>query len=406
MPRFRYRAHDAEGRAIEEQVEALSTYDLTQSLTARGLTVTTVTPVQEPPPLFSGRRQLKWEELRLFSEQLGSIAKSGFPLVPSLASMARDLHQPALRDATEKLRDDLARGTSLEEAFRRQEHRFPPLYSALARAGEMTGDLSAVLGMMSQHATRMAGVTHRVKMAMAYPLMLTVSAIGVITYQLLYIVPVFAEIFGEMGGKLPAPTRFLLGLSEILRGHWPFLTAAAPFAGIGVVAAYVWMRRNPSGRRWLDSCLLYFPGIGVAYQGVVQARFCQTLSLLLQARVPMLDALSLAGAASGSAVLERLVGPATDEMAYGARLTDALRKTNFFSPSFHWLLGTAEERGQVVDALDNLAESAERSVRAREQMLGAVITPALVVFIGGVVGFITVSLYLPIFTLGDQIGGK
>ena len=146
MPRFRYRAHDAEGRAIEEQVEALSTYDLTQSLTARGLTVTTVTPVQEPPPFFSGRRQLKWEELRLFSEQLGSIAKSGFPLVPSLASMARDLHQPALRDATEKLRDDLARGTSLEEAFRRQEHRFPPLYSALARAGEMTGDLSAVLG--------------------------------------------------------------------------------------------------------------------------------------------------------------------------------------------------------------------------------------------------------------------
>jgi type IV pilus assembly protein PilC len=276
----------------------------------------------------------------------------------------------------------------------------------LARAGELTGDLSGVLAMMSQYATRMAGVTHRVKMAMAYPLMLIVSAIGIITYQLLYIVPVFAEIFGELGGKLPAPTRFLLGLSEILRGQWPLLTAAAPVAAIGLVAMYVWMRRNPRGRRWLDTALLYCPGIGVAYQGVVQARFSQTLSLLLRARVPMLDALSLAGAATGSAVLEHAIGFAADEMAYGARLTDALRRTNFFPPSFYWLLGTAEDRGQVVDALNNLAESAERSVRAREQMLGAVITPVLVVFIGGVVGFIAVSLYLPIFTLGDQIGGK
>ena len=406
MPRFRYRAHDAEGRHVEEEVEAISTFDLTQTLKGQGLNVSTISPVQEPPPLFSGRRQLRWEELRLFSEQLGAIARSGYPLVPSLASMAQDLHQPALRAATDRLREDLERGTSLEEAFRRQEHRFPPLYSALARAGEMTGDLSAVLGMMSQHATRMAGVKHRVQMAMAYPLILTASSIAVILYQLLYIVPVFAEIFGEMSAQLPAPTLFLLKLSNILRFHWPLLTAAAPFIAIAVAGAYVWMRRNRGGRRWLDACLLYFPGIGVAYQGVVQARFCQTLSLLLHARVPMLDALSLAGAASGSAVLERAVGLVTDEIAYGARLSDALRKTNFFAPSFHWLLGTAEERGQVVEALDNLAESAERSVRAREQMLGSMITPLLVCVWGLIIGFIVISLYLPIFTLGDQIGGN
>lgn len=406
MPRFRYRAHDVEGRPVDGEVEALSTFDLTQTLKGQGLSVSSVVPRPEPTPLFTGRRQLRWEELRLFTEQLGSIAKSGFPLVPSLASMARDLHQPALRDATDKLREDLERGTSLEAAFRAQEDRFPPLYSALARAGELTGDLSGVLSLMSQYATRMAGVTHRVKMAMAYPVLLTLTAISIVAYQLLYIVPVFAEIFGELGGQLPVPTRFLLVLSTFLRSYWPLLTVAAPVFAAAIVGGYVYMKRSPGGRRWLDGCLLYTPGIGVAYQGVVQARFCQTLSLLLHARVPMLDALSLAGAASGSAVLERAVGLATDEIAYGARLSDALRKTNFFSPSFHWHLGTAEERGQVVDALDNLAESAERSVRAREQMLGAVITPALVVIIGGIVGFIAVSLYLPIFTLGDQIGGQ
>ena len=105
-------------------------------------------------------------------------------------------------------------------------------------------------------------------------------------------------------------------------------------------------------------------------------------------------------------MLERGVRLAADEIAYGVRLSDALRKTTFFTPSFHWLLGSAEERGQVVEALENLAESAERSARAREQVLGSVITPALVVLIGFVIGFIVVSLYLPIFTLGDQISGQ
>ncbi|MBL7649895.1 MAG: type II secretion system F family protein [Candidatus Hydrogenedentes bacterium] len=406
MPRFRYRAHDAGGRPVEEEVEALSIFDLTQSLKGQGLSVSSVVPLQQPLPRFTGRRRLRWEELRLFTEQLGSIAKSGFPLVPSLASMARDLDQPALRDATDKLREDLERGTSLEAAFRAQEDRFPPIFSAMARAGELTGDLTGVLAMMSAYATRMATVTHRVKMAMAYPLLLSITAISIVMYQLLHIVPVFGDIFGELGAKLPAPTLFLLKVSEILRGHWPTLVALAPVIGLGAVAGYVGMRRNRVGRRWLDTALLFTPGIGVAYHGVVQARFCQTLSLLLGAHVPVLDAVTLAGGASGSATLEHRMNGVAEEIAYGAQLSDALRKTSFFAPSFHWLLGAAEERGQVVEALDNLSESAERNVRAREQMLGSVITPALVVVIGGIVGFIAVSMYLPIFTLGDQLGAK
>lgn len=150
----------------------------------------------------------------------------------------------------------------------------------MARAGELTGDLTSVLEMMSTYATRMAAVTHRVKMAMAYPLLLSLTAISIIGYQLLYIVPVFGDIFGELGAKLPAPTLFLLKVSEILRGHWPVLTVAAPILAVGVVVGYLGMRRNRNGRRWLDSALLYTPGIGVAYQGVVRrgsagpCRFC------------------------------------------------------------------------------------------------------------------------------------
>lgn len=292
------------------------------------------------------------------------------------------------------------------KAFRLQSHRFPPSYSALMRAGEATGNLPGVLALMTQHATRMSGVKHRILMAAAYPVVILAAATVVILYQLIYVVPVFGEIFGELGGQLPAPTRFLLHLSRVLIAHWAFLIGFIPLAAIAIAGGYWFLRQSRQGRQLLDGLLLFFPGLGIAYHGIVQARFCRTLSLLLGGQVPAVDALSLAAAAAGSARLERCVELASNEVQQGGRLVDGLRISRFFSPSFYWLLGTAEERGQVVEVLENLAENAERNTRAREQMLGSLITPVLVAFIAGIVGFIVISLYLPIFTLGDQIGGN
>jgi type IV pilus assembly protein PilC len=316
MPQYTYRAADEEGQAFEDTVEAVSAFSLTQHLESEGLRVSSVEFVGLPAPERTPLNRLSWDELRLFTEQLSAITHSGYPLAPALSAMATDLHQPRLRAATDRLRQDIESGASLEDAFRMQEGRFPPLYSALVRAGELTGDLASVLEMMTQHATRMAAVKHRVKMAMAYPTILFVSACAVVLYQLLYIVPVFEDIFGEMKAQLPAPTQFLLLASTFLRGHWPTLTIAAPLVLVCLVALYVFMKRNTKGRRILDACLLYFPGLGIAYHGVVQARFCRTFSLLLGARVPMIDAMLLAGAASGSGVLEQTLQRGSEEVAW------------------------------------------------------------------------------------------
>lgn len=404
MPVYAYRAVNGDGEAFEDTVEAISAYDLTQSLEAQGLRVTSIDFAGQAPGTVVHAKQLSWEELRLFTEQLGSIARSGYPLVPSLAALADELEQPRLRAATEQLQLDLEQGTSLGEAFRHQESRFPPLFGALVRAGELTGDLPTVLDMMNDHATRMASVKHRVKMALAYPLLLAICAVSVILYQLLYIVPVFSDIFLEMEAQPPAPTRFLLMISGVLRHHWSVVLIGAALVALALVAVYILLKRQAEGRRFLDRCTLYFPGIGMAYQGVVQARFCRTFALLLGARVPLIDALLLSGTASGSAVLEKAVSHASDVVAQGGRLVDGLRESHFFGQSFYWLLGTAEERGQVEYALNNLAESAERTVRTREQLLGSVITPALTIFLGLIIGFMVVALYMPIFTLGDQLG--
>lgn len=405
MTRYRYRAHDTEGRPYEDEVEAPSSFDLIQSLKSQGLTVTSAVPVRKLALPSAPFRNLRWEDLRLFCEQLEAILRSGYPLVPALAAMTAELRHPELRAATTRLQTDLESGRSLEEAFRMQESRFPPIFGAMMRAGEASGDLAGVLKLMTGHATRMAAVKHRIKMALVYPVILLVSTIWVVLHMLLNVVPVYAGIFTEMESALPASTRFLVWLSFAIRDHWALIAAAAPVIALCAVGLFIGLRRTRVGQRWMETVLLYCPGVGPAWHGVVQMRFCRTLALLLGGRVPLIDALTLAGAASGSAVLESGVRRAADTINEGGRLVDGLRRTRYFNPSFYWLLGTAEERDQVEDALENLGENAERNVQAREQMLGSFITPVLTFVLAIIIGFVVIALYLPIFALGDQIGG-
>jgi len=303
MTRYRYRAHDTQGRHYEEIVEAESTYEVTQSVKAQGLVVSSVDVEREP--WFAGMRQLRWKDLLLFSQQLASVTRSGYPLAPAIKAIAQDLHRPRLRATLEEMHVDLERGASLEEALQRQEARFPPIYVALVRAGEATGDLNRVLKLMGDHASRMTAASHRLTLAMMYPLILSISSLCVLAYLLLDTVPVFAEVFSEFGGQLPAPTRFLLFLSDSLRAYWPVLSAALPIMATALVVGYGALRQTREGRYLTDWIKLYAPSLGPCYYGAVQARFCRTLSLLMAARVPILDSLTLAGAASGCAVLER-----------------------------------------------------------------------------------------------------
>lgn len=406
MTRYRYRALDGDGAPCRGEVDGDSPYALTQALASQGYTVTGIEAV-EPHGLARGRAgRLGWEDLRLFSQQLASITRSGYPLAPALKAMAQDLHRPRLRNALELIHGDLERGVSLSEALGRQRHRFPSAYVALIQAGEVTGNLSAVLDLMTRHASKMTSARHRFKLAMIYPVVLMLSTLFVLANLLLFTIPVFADVFVEMEAELPASTRLLIYLSEVFRAHWPVISATVPLAVGALISGYVAVRQTDGGRYATDWLKLYLPSIGACYYGAVQARFCYTLGLLLAARVPVVSALDLAGASAGCAVLERGCLRAADSIAAGERLTDSLRQTRFFGHNFVWLLGTGEDRGGVEEALENLADSFDRETQARERTLGMFTAPMLTAIIGLIIGFIVVAMYLPIFTLGDQMGGQ
>lgn len=405
MTMYKYRALDTDGNPVEDSMEAVSAHAVTQKLQERGLTVSAVVEAYPDRRLLRVSGKLTWEDLQLLSEQLESILKSGLPLVPSLKALASELRNPRLKPVLEHLHQDLERGVSLEDAVDKQHEYFPRVYPALIRAGEATGNLAGVMGLVSQHATRMVDLKQRVQLALIYPVILAVTAFFIISFLMLKVVPVFKEIFGQLGSSLPAPTRLLLEVSDLFQHSFANLALAlAILVGLGI-ALLLWLRSSVAGRCRLDTIKLYLPWVGPTYHLGVQARFCRLMGLLLESRVPVLDAMELSGAASGSPVLERALEDAVLAVASGERLADALEHTRFFGHDTCWLLSTSEERGTTEEAFSSLASRFEHQAVAHEKFLGVMAAPALVLFIGFIVAFVAFSLYLPIFTLGDSISG-
>ena len=404
MTMYKYRAVDPDGLAIEDSMEAESAHAVTQKLQERGLTVNAVAEAYPDRRLLRVSGKLTWEDLQLLSEQLDSIVRGGLPLAASLKALAQELRNPRLKPVLERLHGDVERGVALDEAIDRQHEYFPRMYPALIRAGEATGNLPGVLGLISQHAARMIDVKQRLQVAMIYPVILTAISFAIISFIMLKVVPVFGGIFAEFGGQLPWPTRLLLSISDVFQHSWANLLITVALAAGVLVAGFVWMRQSAEGRCRLDLIKLYVPWIGPAYHLSVEARFCRIMSLLLASRVPVLDALELAGAASGSPVLERALEDGVLEVAAGERLADALERTRFFGHDACWLLSTSENRGAMEEALENLANRFEHQAMAHDKFFGMLAAPVFAVVMGLLIGFIAVSLYLPIFTLGDQIG--
>lgn len=351
-----------------------------------------------------GRRRLTWEELRLLAHELEAITRGGFPLVPALASLARDMKQSRLKGVLESLHADLERGETLDYALERQGHRFPPLMLALIRAGEAAGNLHGVLALMSTHAGNMCRLTRTIRTAMIYPTVLVLASVAILGYLLIWVVPPFQEAFSAFGLDPPAITWLFFQISAFLRAHGAAI--AAGILAVALLAASVIRGtvRPASRRYWTSLLILMIPWYGRVYHDVLQTRFSRTLQLLLQSRVPVTDALVLSGAATGSGVAERAAEAASRDVAAGEGLADALRATGFFSHKFCWLLGAGEDRGGVEDALDHIAGNLEREVEASEALIGELLAPAITVLVGGMVGLFLIALYVPLYQSGKSLG--
>jgi type IV pilus assembly protein PilC len=251
----------------------------------------------------------------------------------------------------------------------------------------------------------MVEIKNGIQEAIAYPILVLVACAAVLGFLLIRVVPVFAGIYKDFGGDLPGPTQLCVAISDFFVTNWP---ALGIWAAVVLLLARLIPRvlsHSEPGAHGLDWLKLHVPIFGVLYFRVSVARFCRSLGLLLSSKVPVLEALDLASAGAGNAVLRRAVNDAARLVEGGERVSDALASTGYFGHSLCWMLSTAEDRGDVHEALLELADMYERGAMRIDKLILTLAGPAIVVLVGLMIGYLVISLYLPIFMLGDAISG-
>ncbi|MCC6490623.1 MAG: type II secretion system F family protein [Candidatus Hydrogenedentes bacterium] len=406
MPEYRYRAVDERGRDVSGTMEEDSAVRVVAILQEQGLQVSAIEAVTGPGNEARQGGSLSWEDVDLFAQQLLAITRSGLPLAPALKAVAHELGAGRLKEAMDGVRGSLESGHSLEDALAARKQEFPPVFRAILSAGERSGNLPGVLENLCGFTRRMLDTRTRMQEALAYPGMVILVSVLVLLFFLARILPQFGEVFKDFGAQLPTLTRFWLDIAYVVNNNLMLLVSLVVAAVLLVFIGTRVLRRSDSLRYYVDAVKERIPVIGRVYVTNSRARFCQTLGTLLHARVPLADSMQLAGATADNAVLMRAVSAATASVLKGSSIAVSLEATRYFDRSFTWLVGIAEERGDLEAALINIASTYEEQAAQSERTALGVLPPMLLFFVAFIVLSIIVSIYLPIFTLADVVSGS
>ena len=395
MPLYRYRAVDAEGRAVTGTMDEASARRVTAVLEEKGLQVSAVGPAGTAAEFPALRPRLSWEDIEFLNSQLVALSRGGLPLAPALAAIGKELHRGPLRSLIDDLRGALESGAPLSEALERHRGQVPPVYIAAVRAGELTGNLPAILELCAGYTAQMVQMKLRLREAMTYPAVVLVL-IGVVLFLLMnYVVPEFTAMFESFGAMLPWFTSFVLGTCEFARANYGWMAAAV----CGVAVLVFFAGRSPQGRYFADWLRLRVWGAGHAFNAASMARFCRSLGILLTGKVPADTGIELAAATCGNAVLEAAALDAAGAVRNGSRLAQAFETTGYFTGLFCWLVQTSEDRGDTDRVLLDLAKTYEESFARHSRIMMSVLTPAVLFVLGAIVLSVILALYLPIFSI-------
>ena len=400
---FRYRARDAGGQAREGTVEGADTRAVAARLHEMGMTPLAIeeqsTSGLKREITLPGRgKKVKLKDLAIFSRQFATMIASGLTLLRSLNILAEQSDNSKLAEIIGKVAATVEGGKSLSEALADHEE-FPNLYVAMVRAGEIAGTLDQVLVRIADTLEKDVALRRKVKSTMTYPGVVLVLAVLLTTVMLLFIVPTFVGMFKELGGTLPLPTRILLLMSSLLRKLWFVLF----FLPIGAWKGYKRVRRVPRVRARLDALKLRVPVFGPLFHKLAVARFTRNLSTLLHAGVPILQALEITADTVDNAVVSRAVDDVRIAVREGQSVAKPLANHPVFPPMVVQMVGVGEETGALDEMLTRVADFYDREVEAATESLTAALEPIMIAVLGGIVGAMVISLYMPMFQIFDLV---
>ena len=403
MPTFQYSARD---RAGQTQAGVLAARDVTearQTLRNRELFLTGIRQQESrdttPRPGLFGPRKVRLKDMVVMSRQLATLVRSGISLFESLHAVEAQTQNPCLAGLLNKLRYDVLTGSSLAEAMRKHPAVLSESYVSLVQAGETGGLLEQTLEIAAEQFDREAELREKIKSALVYPAVVLTALVGLVLFMLVFIIPVFAKVYEQFHAHLPAITQALVQLSDLLlHKAWLVVLILA-----GLIFGLRKAVRRPAGRRVFDRLKLQMPLLGALNRKVAVARFTQTFAGSVHAGVPILRALAIAADTSGNVIIMEAIQQVADFVKDGSTLTQPLEQTGQFPPMVTRMIAAGEESGNLDTMLTEITRFYNRDIEYTVANLTRVLEPVMTLLVGGVVLFVLLALYMPLFNLAQVL---
>jgi type IV pilus assembly protein PilC len=342
---------------------------------------------------------IKQRDVVIFTRQLATMIDAGLPIVQCLDILATQSPSKKLRGKVREIKEEVEAGSTFTDALRKHPKQFDDLFTNMVAAGEVGGILDSILHRLAGYMEKAMRLKAKIKGAMIYPATIVTVAIGVTAILLVFVIPVFAELFSSFGKQLPAPTQFVINLSNFTLAYFKYIIAVT-------VAAAVLLRlvsRTESGRLAIDQALLQAPVFGDLIRKSAVARFTRTLSTLISSGVPILDALTITARTAGNKVVERAVLATRVSISEGRTIAEPLTESKVFPPMVCQMISVGETTGALDAMLQKIADFYEDEVDNAVANLTSLMEPLIILFLGVVIGGLVISMYLPIFQLGSVI---
>ena len=396
---FLWQGRDKRGVKLKGQQIAASPNLVRAELRRQGINPISVR--KKGKPLFGGAgSRIGSKDIAVFSRQLATMLKSGVPLVTAFQIISGGLKNPRMRTVIDKIRGEVESGEALHEALSKYPVQFDELYVNLVKAGESAGVLDTILDNIASHKERIESIKGKIKKALYYPAAVIAVAIIVSSILLIYVVPQFESIFVSFGADLPAFTRMIVDASEFMQAYGIYVLGGMVAVIVGLV-----MAKNRSKRfsYFIDRMSLKLPIVGEILRQAAIARFCRTLAITFAAGVPLVDALKIVSGATGNRIYDEAATQIRGDVAVGHQLQLAMQQTDVFPNMVIQMAAIGEEAGSLDSMLVKVAEAYEEEVNNAVDALSSLLEPAIIVFVGVVVGAMVIAMYLPIFKMAAVI---
>jgi type IV pilus assembly protein PilC len=392
---YEWEGKDRNGKAVRGEMRASTENQVQALLRRQGV----MSPKIKKRRMRSGRR-ITPKDMSIFTRQLATMMKAGVPLLQAFDIVGRGNANPSVTKLLNDIRSDVETGTSLSSAFRKYPMHFDNLYCNLVEAGEAAGILEQLLDRLATYMEKTEAIKSKIKSALMYPIAVIVVAFVVITVIMLFVIPAFKQVFSSFGADLPAPTLFVIAVSEFFVSYWWLIFSVI---GGGLYFFFQAWKRNEKMQMFMDRLMLKIPIFGPLVEKAVVARWTRTLSTMFAAGVPLVEALDSVGGASGNALYAQATEKIQQEVSTGTSLTAAMTNVSLFPTMVLQMCAIGEESGSIDHMLGKAADFYEAEVDDAVAGLSSLMEPIIIVILGTLIGGIVVSMYLPIFKLGQVV---